>query len=115
MNFRGMALISTRSRISLQGFGDHSTPILAATTRWGVDVDFRCRSYLRSFFTIELEGRYSYASMSGSTLEHQTLGNVYGPFIPAYWGAANYSQNTPETLSIRQQLWMVGGSLEIGF
>jgi hypothetical protein len=88
---------------------------ISGTDRWGVDVDFRCRSYLRRFFTTQLEARYSYASMSGSTLENQQYGNVYGPFIPAYWGAANYSQKTPETLNIRQQLWMIGGSLEIGF
>ena len=83
--------------------------------RWGVDLDFRCRSSLRRFFTIELEGRYQYASMSGSTLEFQQTGNTYGPSIPAYWGAGNYSQNTPETLNIRQQVWMIGGNLEIGF
>ena len=95
-------------------WGSQSTNI-TGNHRWGVDVDFRCRSYLRSYFTIQLEARYSYASMSGSTLEHQTLGNIYGPLIPAFWGAANYSQDTPESLSIRQQLWMVGASLEIGF
>jgi hypothetical protein len=88
---------------------------ISGTNRWGADVDFRCRSYLVRTFTIELEGRYSYASMSGSTLEFQQLSNAYGPSIPAYWGAGNYSQQTPETLNVRQQLWMFGGSLEIGF
>jgi hypothetical protein len=88
---------------------------IGGTERWGVDVDFRIRSSLRRLLTLELEGRYQYASMSGSTLEFQQTGNVYGPFAPAYWGAGNYSQNTPETLNIRQQVWMIGGNLEIGF
>jgi hypothetical protein len=95
-------------------YGSQSTSI-SGTNRWGAEVDFRCRRYLRGSCTIELEARYSYASMSGSCLEYQTLGNVYGSSIPAYWGAANYAQNTPESLSIRQELWMVGGSLEMGF
>lgn len=93
-------------------WGSQSTNI-NGNNRWGVDADFRYRNYLRSFVTIELEVRYSYASMSGSCLEYQTLGNSYGG--GPYWGAANYSQNTPESLSIRQQILMVGGSLEIGF
>ena len=88
---------------------------ISGWNRWGVDVDFRCRSNLSRLFAIELEARYQYATMSGSTLEFQQLGNVYGPFNPAYWGAANYSQQTFETLNIKQQLWMFGGSLEIGF
>jgi hypothetical protein len=76
--------------------------------RWGVDVDFRCRSLWKNLVTIELEARYSYAWMSGSCLEYQTEGNIEG-FGPGF------AQNTPETLSIRQQLLIVGGSLEIGF
>ncbi len=95
-------------------WGSQSTDI-TGHNRWGLDVDFRYRTYLGSLFTIQLEGRYSYATMSGSCLEYQTLGNIYGPSNPAYWGAANYSQNTPETLSIRQELWTVGGSCEIPF
>ncbi len=95
-------------------WGSQSTNI-TGNNRWGVDVDFRCRTHLRPFFTIQMEARYSYASMSGSCLEYQTLGNVYGPSNPAYWGAANYSQNTPESLTICQQLWMIGGSCEIAF
>ena len=81
---------------------------MTGNNRWGVDVDFRCRSLWRNLFTVELEARYSYASMSGSCLEYQTEANIEGL-------GPNFAQNTPETLSIRQQLWMFGGSLEIGF
>ncbi len=82
--------------------------------RWALDLDFRCRNRWRDFFIIELEARYSYASMSGSCPEYQTAGNAYGAFGP-YWLNANYSQATPETLSIYQKMWMFGGSLEIAF
>jgi hypothetical protein len=95
-------------------YGSQSTNI-SGTNRWGAEVDFRCRRSLRSAGTIEFEARYSYAAMSGSCLEYQTLGNVYGSSSSPYWGAANYAQNTPESLSIRQQLWTVGGSLEMAF
>ncbi len=88
---------------------------ISGTDRWGIDFDFRCRTSLRRFFTIELEGRYQYATTSGSILEFQQTGNIYGPTLPAYWGAGNYSQQTPETLNVRQQVWMIGGTLEIGF
>ncbi len=91
-------------------YGSQATEF-SGNRRWGVDLDFRCRRPWRDLFAVQFEARYSYAWMSGSCVEYQTLGNIYGGgFL-----AGNYAQNTPEHLNIRQQLWMVGGNLEIGF
>jgi hypothetical protein len=89
-------------------FGAQSTSF-TGNRRFAIDVDFRCRSSWRNSLTLEFETRYSYASMSGSCVEYQTLGNIY------FGALGNYSQDTPETLSITQQLWTIGGNLEYGF
>ncbi len=87
--------------------GAQST-VFTGDRRFAIDVDFRCRTLWRNLITFQLETRYSYASMSGSCVEYQTEGDIYFP-------NGNYAQDTPETLSIRQQFWTVGGSLELAF
>ncbi len=97
------------------GIWGSQTTSISGRQRSAVELEFRSRYALGNRWAIQLQGRYMFASMAGSKPASQTLGNVYGPFNPSYWGAANYTQFTPETVSVKQQLSLLGGSMEFTF
>lgn len=94
--------------IFVPGIWGAQATTFSGNRRFAIDVDFHYRSFWRNSLIADLEARYSYATMSGSCVEYQTLDNIY-------FATGHYSQDTPESLNIRQQLWMVGGNLGIGF